>query len=622
MLPTQALSSNNGSNHSPKPLNSLKLCRDKFSQWLNNLKVGQKITLGYTVALGIAVVGTATGILISERYQYLADEQQKHAQQEMNLLHRVQSGVFQSRSHQQKLISLLQQPQEFQQEYTYLLKHLAKLNQTWAEAKNFITTNSKTDEEHAQVLNQFLQSNTDVVEEYVKEIQQRVEQIDLSKLKSPTANGEAEKLLFNFINSPIALKFDGISSELDEQVETSYQELRIAEKEANNADILRLQIIAVSMLFSVAIAATLAIYTNRIITHPLEATTKIAQQATLEANFDLQATVTTTDEVGILASSLNHLIQRVKQLLQEQEVKNQYLQQTLQELHNSQAQLIQSEKMSSLGQIVAGVAHEINNPVNFIHGNLSHAIEYAQDLLRLLQLYQQYYPNPPKEIQQEIEASDLNFLSEDFMKLLKSMGVGTGRIREIVLSLRNFSRLDEAEFKKVDIHEGIESTLMILQNRLKAKSDEPAIEIIKNYGQLPDIECYPGQLNQVFMNLLTNAIDALEQEAGNKEGATENPLLSNPLIRIHTKVVNDNWVAIHITDNASGIESKIVEKIFDPFFTTKPVGKGTGLGLSISYQIITVKHGGKFQCHSAPGEGAEFVIQIPIKQKDYATVDK
>ncbi|MEH2414093.1 sensor histidine kinase [Nostoc sp.] len=611
MLPTQLVSSNNGSSHSPKPLNSLKLCRDKFSQWLNNLKVGQKITLGYTVVLGIAVVGTATGILISEHYQNLAYKQEKYSQEEINSLHRLQINILESRISQQKLNSLVQQPQEFQQEYTYLLKHLANLKQTWAEAKNFITTNSAIDGEHGQVLKHFIEANTGIVEEYVKGIEQTVEQIGLSKLKSTVAIEKGETLLFNFTNSPLALKLDSISSKLDKQVEVSSQELRTAKKDANKADILRLQIIAVSMLFSVAIASIIAISTNRLITHPLEATTRIAQQATLEENFDLQASVTTKDEVGILATSLNNLIQRVKQLLQEQEVKNQYLQHTLQELHKSQAQLIQSEKMSSLGQLVAGVAHEINNPVNFIHGNLGYAIEYAQDLLRLLQLYQQYYPNPPKEIQQEIEASDLNFISEDFIKLLKSMEIGTKRIREIVLLLRNFSRLDEAEFKKVDIHEGIESTLMILQNRLNAKPDSPAIEVIKNYGQLPDIECYPGQLNQVFMNLITNAIDALESEA----------LLSNPIISIHTKVISDNWVAIHITDNASGIESKIAEKIFDPFFSTKPVGKGTGLGLSISYQIIT-KHAGELKCYSAPGEGAEFVIQIPIKHKDCATVDK
>ncbi|MBW4671528.1 MAG: response regulator [Cyanomargarita calcarea GSE-NOS-MK-12-04C] len=280
------------------------------------------------------------------------------------------------------------------------------------------------------------------------------------------------------------------------------------------------------------------------------------------------------------------------------------LEKTLYELQRTQAQLIQNEKMSSLGNMVAGVAHEINNPVNFIHGNLIPASEYTQDLLRLLELYEQHYPNPPQEIEAEIEAIDLGFLKQDLIKLLQSMRVGTQRIREIVLSLRNFSRLDEAEFKQVDIHEGIDSTLMILHNRLKAKSNHPDISVIKEYGKLPLIECYPGQLNQVFMNILSNAIDALDASFIGHQGQ----------IRIHTEVVDCNQLVIRISDNGLGIPQEIVSKLFDPFFTTKDVGKGTGLGLSISYQIVVDKHGGELSCHSTLGQGAEFVIKIPITQ--------
>lgn len=286
-----------------------------------------------------------------------------------------------------------------------------------------------------------------------------------------------------------------------------------------------------------------------------------------------------------------------------------YLENTLNELQRTQAQLIQSEKMSSLGNMVAGVAHEINNPVNFIHANLTPACEYSQDLLRLVELYQRYYPNPPEEIQVQIENIDLDFVKEDLMKLLQSMRVGTERIREIVLSLRNFSRLDEAEFKQVNIHEGIESTLMILHNRLKAKPEHPEIFVIKEYGKLPAVECYPGQLNQVFMNIFANSIDALEDSfVKNKEEK------ANPQICIITEVVNSNWIVIKIADNGQGIPPEILSKLFDPFFTTKDVGKGTGLGLSISYQIVVNKHGGKLSCHSILGQGAEFVLEIPITQ--------
>lgn len=286
-----------------------------------------------------------------------------------------------------------------------------------------------------------------------------------------------------------------------------------------------------------------------------------------------------------------------------------YLENTLNQLQRTQAQLIQSEKMSSLGNMVAGVAHEINNPVNFIHANLTPACEYSEDLLQLVELYQQYYPNPPEEIQVEIEDIDLDFLKEDLMKLLQSMRVGTQRIREIVLSLRNFSRLDEAEFKQVNIHEGIESTLMILHNRLKAKPEHPEISVIKEYGKLPAVECYPGQLNQVFMNIFANSIDALEDSfVKNKEQKL------NPQICISTELVNGNWIVIRIADNGQGIPPEILSKLFDPFFTTKDVGKGTGLGLSISYQIVVDKHGGKLSCHSILGQGAEFVIEIPVTQ--------
>lgn len=269
--------------------------------------------------------------------------------------------------------------------------------------------------------------------------------------------------------------------------------------------------------------------------------------------------------------------------------------------------------MSSLGQLVAGIAHEINNPINFVYGNLSHAAEYTQDLMRLLVLYQTHYPQPPPEIRAESNAIDLSFLMEDLPHLLASMQVGANRIQKIVLSLRNFSRTDEAEIKAVNIHEGIDSTLMILQNRLKAKPDRLQIQIIKNYGELPLVECYAGQINQVFMNLLSNAIDTLE-EADNGEQTGPTPNLT-PTITIHTEVLNTDRILIRIADNGAGIPENIQQRLFDPFFTTKPVGKGTGLGLSISHQVVTEKHRGSLKCVSRPGQGAEFRVEIPVKSR-------
>lgn len=283
------------------------------------------------------------------------------------------------------------------------------------------------------------------------------------------------------------------------------------------------------------------------------------------------------------------------------------LQQTLTELQLVQTQLVQSEKMSSLGQLVAGIAHEINNPVNFISANLIHANEYIKKLLKLLQRYQEYYPNPVPELQAEVEVNELDFMINDLPKLLQSMEFGAERIQKIVLSLRMFSRLDEAEMKKVNIHEGIDSTLMILGHRLQTKLNNPDIQVIKQYGNLPLIECYAAQINQVFMNILINSIDALEEAAKNQKMFT-------PSITIHTEVINGDHLTIRIADNGSGIPEDFEHRIFDPFFTTKPVGVGTGMGLAISYQIVTEKHHGSLLCVSKLGSGSEFVITIPLKQ--------
>jgi light-regulated signal transduction histidine kinase (bacteriophytochrome) len=323
-------------------------------------------------------------------------------------------------------------------------------------------------------------------------------------------------------------------------------------------------------------------------------------------------------------------------------VKAEQLAKTVIELHNTQAQLIQTEKMSTLGQLVAGVAHEINNPVNFIYGNLSHASEYTKDLLCLVELYRQHYPNPHPQISECSEEIDIEFLTEDLPKILGSMKIGVDRIRQLVVSLRNFSRSDQAQKKGVDIHEGIESTLLILQHRIKAQSDRDTVKIIKEYGNLPLVECYASSLNQVFMNLIGNAVDALEM--GKRErvmnapslgasaaatysisqkqalepveinGSTEFliPDFPYPCIRIRTELIDEKTVGICIADNGHGIPKELISHIFNPFFTTKPVGRGTGLGLSISYQIVVEKHQGVLKCVSIPGQGTEFWIEIPL----------
>ncbi len=306
--------------------------------------------------------------------------------------------------------------------------------------------------------------------------------------------------------------------------------------------------------------------------------------------------------------------------------KAEQLSQALQDLQQTQSQLIQAEKMSSLGQLVAGVAHEINNPVSFIFGNLKPAREYAQELLELLQIYQQEYPHPSQALQNALDEIDLSFIASDFPKLLASMEIGTDRIRQIVSSLRNFSRLDEEGFKPANIHDGIDSTLLILQNRLKAVGKRSSIQVIQDYGTLPLVECHAGQLNQVFMNILANAIDALDDAAAdghwpagtskNSEQTENNGHYDGPTIHIRTELLGEDWVKVRIADNGLGMTPDVQQRLFDPFFTSKPVGKGTGLGLSISYQIVVERHSGRLNCLSVPGEGAEFAIEIPMIQSE------
>ncbi|MEH2088316.1 PAS domain-containing sensor histidine kinase [Nostoc sp.] len=330
-----------------------------------------------------------------------------------------------------------------------------------------------------------------------------------------------------------------------------------------------------------------------------------------EVWFEANIASMTENTVVYVARDISERKQMEDQLRQQTE----HLAQTLQELRQTQAQMIQAEKMSSLGQLVAGVAHEINNPVNFIHGNLSHLEEYTQDLLRIIHHQQQEAGNK-LEFQALCEEIDLEYIQKDVPRILSSMKVGTQRIRQIVLSLRTFSRIDEAEFKEVDIHESIDSTLMLLQHRFQETTKLPAIQVIKDYGTLPLVECYGGELNQVFMNILVNAIDALEEcTIENAQLRIDNLTsgLLTPTIAIRTSVIDAGWVKIAIADNGIGMSEQIQKQVFNPFFTNKPVGKGTGMGMFISYQIITETHGGKLECHSTPAVGTEFVITIPIQ---------
>ena len=319
----------------------------------------------------------------------------------------------------------------------------------------------------------------------------------------------------------------------------------------------------------------------------------------------------------------------------ETEKSQQQLEITLSELKYTQEQLLQSEKMANLGQLVAEIANEINNPVNFIHTTLHPASQHAENLIELVELYQHYYPTPRTAIASQLQHLDFDFIKTDFLKLLWSMQAGSEHIKEIVFALRNFSHFDDGQMKKANLHDGLDSVLRILQHRLKEQSDRPGIQVIKEFGDLVLVECYPGELNQVFMNILTNAIDALEERMKQDDKFTPKIWIRTELVSSHLSLVSSNKphlidkrpskrhkVVIHISDNGKGILPHIQRRIFEPFFTTKPVGKAKGLGLSISQQIIVDKHQGKLRCNSQLGQGTEFVIEMNTKATSYADIRK
>ncbi len=575
------------------------------------LSIAKKIGYGYSLAIGIAVFGTAIGLAIGDYYQNQAQNRLLFIDEQQDLFNRLEEEILKSRLHPQRLIAVLDNNIWFKYETSKFLGEIKQIKNTLSELDR-LAKNNHNNSIHLvakpAVITQLSASYQNNIDDYAELMKYVWAKIDFYNLNSEKALPVKQQILEDISGEKaerISINFEI----LDEQLTRMFSTIDHKKEEANysllEANKLRLKIVLVSMLLAVSLATLLALYTSRAIARPLQLVTNIAQQVTKECNFNLQATVISQDEVGMLANSLNQLIQWVGKYTEELEESRELLEhkveertkelsQTLKDLKQTQAQLIQTEKMSSLGQTVAGVAHEINNPVNFIHGNLSHIEAYSGELIDLIKLYQEKYPNPDTEIANIIEEIELDFVQEDLSKIISSMNMGTKRIKEIVLSLRNFSRLDEAEVKEVDLHEGIDNTLLILNHRLQKD-----FEVIKNYEKLPLISCYPAQLNQVFMNIIANALDEMEKKPKPRQ------------LTITTQNIAQNQIQVKIKDNGLGMSEKVKQHLFDPFFTTKPVGKGTGLGLSIAYQIIQ-KHQGNIEVKSVVGEGTEFLICLPV----------
>ncbi|MEO0826097.1 MAG: ATP-binding protein [Cyanobacteria bacterium J06635_15] len=360
---------------------------------------------------------------------------------------------------------------------------------------------------------------------------------------------------------------------------------------------IRFQLLVMALLFGISVLATY-LMANRI-SRPLNQLTDYAERLAAR-DFSASVNIRSHDEIGLLARTMETMATDTQSFINQLEC-------TLEELKQTQAQLIQSAKMSSLGQLVAGMAHEINNPVNFIAGNIRYTARYAENLVDLLKLHDRHSQPFHTQIAEKAEDVDLDFIMEDFPKVIASMQVGAERIGDIIKSLQSFSRLDQAELKTVNLHDGLDSTLLILSSRLKKTTTLSAINVVKQYGDLPTIECYAGQLNQVFMNVIGNAIDALED----KRRVAASAASEIPTLTLQTRL-KDDAVEIQITDNGCGISDDVRQRLFDPFFTTKAVGEGTGLGLSISYQIVVQRHGGQIDCLSELDQGSTFVISIPM----------
>ncbi len=590
---------------------------NSISNILKRLSIAQKFGYSYAIAIGVAVVGITIGLIISESAEKQALKTLNIADKQSRLLNDLEKSVLGMTSHPQNLFPALTKNIWFDFEKAKFLGYVTRVRNNVEELTIFIETHPNDLAIEISEYQELLKSYTKVTNDYVDRIKLLWKKIDPPNLKPEEVPQAQQEIIVSLTDkgaTQIDIKFERLSGKLTLIIKVADKQYLQANASVDGIIQLQVIIIIISILISVGTATFLAVYISHVIADPLKKVTEVAQRVTKESNFHLQATVNTEDEVGLLAVSLNQLILWVGKYTHQLEISQKTLEKrveertieltkALQQLRETQSQLIQTEKMSSLGKMVAGVAHEINNPINFISGNTKYAKEYAETLLELVDLYQQHYPQPKPEIEDYLEEIDLDFLTEDLWKILSSMKNGAERIRQIVQSLRNFSHLDESDVKSINLNEGLEKTLVILNHKLHS------IKLIKNYGDLSLVECYPANINQVFMDILANAIDAINEPEFQSQTSQIDFV---PTLKIQTEKIDINQIRVSFWNNGPVIPANIIYKLFDPFFTTKPVGQGTGLGLTNCYQIVK-QHGGKIEVISNSEHGTEFTITLPTK---------
>lgn len=599
MTDTTSLSVTN----TPSSTSSVKLPKKNPNFW-RRLKVNQRITLGFSVALGLMFAGTGAGILVGNFYQHEALEIETQVQEEIKLLSQLQAGILQARTHQQQLIPLSEYPEDFQDEYSHILKHSETISTTLQDIDEYYAASLRNEKLSKLVdllrLSEFIETHANVPREYLKELDDIVNAINPESLNTPAKVEASQATLLQFTNSDLAISFDGVSDDLSGIIQSARDDLAIARRQAQAASQLRNWILGLSMAASSGIAALLAFFISRSINTPLSAVEKTAVQITENDNFDLRVDVMGNDEVGTVATAFNLLIQRVNDLLNEQDIKNKALETSNQRLISTQKQMIEQEKLASLGSLTAGIAHEIKNPLNFVNNFSELSVELTEEFAEEL------------ETQKEQISPEAFAELTELLDMLKS-NVGKiehhgKRADKIVANMLQHSRSGDSEWAEADLNEMVADAVNLAYHGMRAKHSDFNLAFDNDYDESIGRLCVSVQsLSRVFLNLINNACYAIYQRQL-KEGEDFKPLL-----KIRTRKL-DNTVSVWIRDNGTGMSPAVREKVFDQFFTTKPTGEGTGLGLSLSYNIVVEQHKGTLEVESEEGVYTDFIVTLPLAQ--------